>query len=139
MILVRGNVERRNGMEVKISNSDSILDSIKKLLGPGSEHDAFDMDVLIFINSVFSDLHQIGVGPIEGFTIEDNTTTWEDYTDDIITLNSIKPYIYLKVRLMFDPPTSSSVLESMKNIAKEFEWRINMRAEHLRLAREEVT
>lgn len=126
-------------MEVKISNSDSILNSIKKLLGPGSEHDAFDLDILMFINSVFSDLHQIGVGPKEGFMIENDETTWEDYTDDILTLNSIKPYIYLKVRLMFDPPTSSSVLESMKNIAKEFEWRINVRAEHLRLAREEVT
>lgn len=126
-------------MEIKISNSDSILNSIKKLLGPGSEHEAFNMDILMFINSVFSDLHQIGVGPSEGFMIEDDKTTWEDYTDDILTLNSIKPYIYLKVRLMFDPPTSSSVLESMKNIAKEFEWRINIRAEHLRLAREEVT
>lgn len=108
---------------------DSILTSIKKLLGIAEEYNHFDGDLIMHINSVFSILTQLGVGPSEGFYIEDDSTTWDEFTNDVKTLNEVKSYMYLKVKLLFDPPLSSSVMESMNRSISEFEWRLNVTAE----------
>lgn len=114
---------------VKISNDDSILKSIKRLLGPGAEQTEFDQEILMDINGVFFELQQLGVGPEEGFTIYDESAEWIDFTTNEKLLSAIKPYMYLKVKLIFDPPTSSSVLTSFENMVNRFEWRINVAAE----------
>ena len=113
-------------MEVNISNNDSILTSIKKLMGITEEYDAFDQDILILINSVLFELEQIGVKAKEGFVLSDKTAVWSDYSDDDRLLNVLKPYIYMKTKLTFDPPTSSGALDSMNRIIDRFEWRINL-------------
>lgn len=105
---------------------DSILTSIKKLLGIGEEYTHFDDDIIMHINSVFSDLTQIGVGPEEGFSISDANATWRSYTDDDPKIANVKQYIYLKVKLVFDPPTSSSVLAAMERTIDKLEWRLNV-------------
>lgn len=114
---------------VKISDDDSILKSIKRLLGPGAEQTEFDQEILMDINGVFFELQQLGVGPEEGFTIYDESEEWIDFTTNKKLLSAIKPYMYLKVKLIFDPPTSSSVLTSFENMVNRFEWRINVAAE----------
>lgn len=116
---------------ITITNEDSILNSIKKLLGPSTECSDFDQDIITYINGVFMDLQEIGVGPEEGFYIRDETDKWNEFVQDDLLLNSIKPYIYLKVKLIFDPPTSSTVVTSFENMINRFEWRINHRAEKL--------
>ena len=113
-------------MEVNISNNDSILTSIKKLMGLTEEYDAFDQDILIIINSVLFELEQIGVKAKDGFSLTDKTVVWSDYSDDDRLLNALKPYIYMKTKLTFDPPTSSGALDSMNRIIDRFEWRINL-------------
>ena len=113
-------------MEVNISNNDSILTSIKKLIGLTEEYDAFDQDILILINSVLFELEQIGVKAKDGFSLTDKTVVWSDYSDDDRLLNVLKPYIYMKTKLTFDPPTSSGALDSMNRIIDRFEWRINL-------------
>lgn len=113
-------------MEVNISNNDSILTSIKKLMGLTEEYDAFDQDILILINSVLFELEQIGVKEKDGFSLSDKTAVWSDYSDDDRLLNALKPYIYMKTKLAFDPPTSSGALDSMNRIIDRFEWRINL-------------
>lgn len=105
---------------------DSILTSIKKLLGIEEEYTHFDADIIMHINSVFSDLTQIGVGPAEGFSIIDSGTTWREYTDNNPTISNVKQYIYLKVKLVFDPPTNSSVLASYERMIGQLEWRLNV-------------
>ena len=108
----------------------SILTSIKKLLGITEDYTHFDADIIMHINSVFMVLHQLGVGPKEGFRIEDKTSNWNDYLGDTILLESVKTYIYLRVRLLFDSTTlSSTVIESMKQTISEFEWRLNAAAD----------
>lgn len=116
-------------MEVNISNNDSILTSIKKLMGLTEEYDAFDQDILILINSVLFELEQIGVKAKDGFVLSDKTAVWSDYSDDDRLLNVLKPYIYMKTKLTFDPPTSSGALDSMNRIIDRFEWRINLYAD----------
>lgn len=108
---------------------ESILISIKKLLGITEDCEHFDTDIIIHINSVFINLTQLGVGPSDGFRIKDKTTTWNEFISNDRDLDSIKTYIYLKVKLIFDPPLSSVVMESMNRIINEFEWRINVNAE----------
>ena len=108
---------------------ESILTSIKKLLGITEEYDQFDPDIIMHINSVFMILTQLGVGPAEGFSIEDDTAVWTDFIQDIKKLESVKTYIYLKVKLTFDPPLSSAVIESMNRLINELEWRLNVAAE----------
>ena len=108
---------------------ESILTSIKKLLGITEEYDQFDPDIIMHINSVFMILTQLGVGPAEGFSIEDDTTVWTDFIQDVKKLESVKTYIYLKVKLLFDPPLSSAVIESMNRLINELEWRLNVAAE----------
>lgn len=114
-----------------ISNSDSILNSIKKLIGLDPDYTEFDTDLIIHINSVFLDLDQLGAGSQEGFFIEGSTETWEDFIpDDPLVLNSIKSYMYLKVKKLFDPPTSSSAMDSLNSLIDRFEWRINVAIEN---------
>lgn len=105
---------------------DSILTSIKKLLGIAEEYEHFDSDLIMHINSVFMVLNQLGVGPVEGFSITDKTETWEDFTQNDLMIQSVKSYVYLKVRLLFDPPSSSAVMESINRQISELEWRLNL-------------
>lgn len=104
---------------------ESILTSIKKQLGIIEEYEHFDPEIIMSINSALFTLNQIGVGPSEGFSIKDKTTTWSDFTD-VSKIESVKTYVYMKVRLVFDPPASSVHLESMKNQINELEWRLNV-------------
>ena len=104
---------------------DSILNTIKKMLGIDESDKSFDLDIITNINSAFNVLKQLGVGPEEGFMIEDAMDEWEDYTDSI-HLNDIKTYIYLKVRKVFDPPQNSTVMEALNSAINELEWRINI-------------
>ena len=109
--------------------NDSILTSIKKLLGITEEYEHFDQDIIIHINSVFMILNQLGVGPSNGFSITDKTAVWSDFISEGENLESVKSYIYLKVRLLFDPPTTSAVMESMNRMISELEFRLNVSAE----------
>ena len=105
---------------------DSILTSVKKMLGIAEEYEAFDQDIIMHVNSAFSTLNQIGAGPDEGFSIEDSTKQWADYSDNQKLINMIKPYVYRKVRVAFDPPTNSTAVDSIKQAIAEDEWRINL-------------
>ena len=109
---------------------ESILTSIKKLLGIAEEYTHFDSDIIMHINSVFMTLTQLGVGPSEGFYIEDKNTYWEDLIDDATKLQAIKTYIYLKVRLVFDSASlGSATLAAYERQIQELEWRLNVAAE----------
>lgn len=108
---------------------ESILTSIKKLLGIAEEYDHFDADLIMHINSVFMVLTQLGIGPKEGFIIEDGTAIWEDFLDNPIKLQAVKTTIYLRVKLLFDPPSNATVLESYNKQIAEYEWRLNHDAE----------
>lgn len=109
--------------------TDSILTSIKKLLGMTEDYTVFDTDIIIHINTVFMTLHQLGVGPEEGFRIEDEWATWDEYITEEDNLDAVKTYIYLKVKQVFDPSLSSAVKESMNSVINELEWRLNVQAE----------
>lgn len=105
---------------------DSILNSVKKILGIAPDYDAFDTDVIVHINSVFSTLNQLGLGPDEGFMIEDDSAVWEDFLLNDMRLNSVKTYVYLRVRVLFDPPTTGFTLTALQEQIKELEWRLNL-------------
>lgn len=108
---------------------DSILTSIKKSLGIAEEYEHFDPDIIMHINSVFMILSQLGAGPAGGFFIKDKTAVWSDFMDESDNLEIIKSYMYLKVKALFDPSSSSAVMESANRLLSEFEWRINVEAE----------
>lgn len=109
---------------------ESILTSIKKLLGIAEEYTHFDADIIMHINSVFMTLTQLGVGPSRGFAIEDDTAYWEDFITDNTKLQAVKTYIYLKVRLVFDPSSlGSATLAAYERQIQELEWRLNVAAE----------
>ena len=105
---------------------ESILTSTKKMLGIAEEYDHFDMDVIMHINSVFMVLNQLGVGPEKGFYIEDETATWGDFLGDPTILQMVKSYMYMKVRLLFDPPANGTVMKSIEQLISEFEFRLNV-------------
>jgi hypothetical protein len=108
----------------------SILTSVKKNLGIVEDYTVFDPDILMHINTVFTTLTQLGIGPPEGYMIEDKTETWEDYlAADMLKYNAVKTYVYLRVRILFDPPTSSYHVQALKDELRELEWRINVRRE----------
>lgn len=121
MIRVLGDI---NGGDM----TDSILNSIKGLLGIDESEKGFDSDIIMHINSVFMVLNQLGVGPDEGFTISDDSAAWSDFLGGDKSLEGVKTYAYMKVRMIFDPPTSSSVMDSIKRSIDEFEWRLNITA-----------
>lgn len=109
---------------------ESILTSIKKFLGPSASYTHFDPDIIMHINSVFADLWQIGVGPANGFRIEDDTSLWTDYMpSDDTRFESVKSYMYLRVKILFDPPLNSAVLAAMQREADKWEWRLSVAAE----------
>lgn len=109
--------------------SASILNSVKKILGLPEADTSFDLDIVIHINSALATLTQIGVGPDEGFAIEDESATWDTFIGDGPKYAPVKTYIYLKVRLVWDPPSTSYALESMKEQIKELEFRLNVERE----------
>lgn len=108
--------------------TDSILMSVKKMLGGMNpeEESPFDADIIMQINGVFTVLQQLGVGPKEGFSISDSGQLWTDFVTDTLTLNMIKPYMYAKVRLAFDTPTTGAVKEALEHQIAEYEWRLNV-------------
>lgn len=110
------------------ATTDSILDKTKKLLGIEADYPAFDVDIIMHINTVFSTLSELGIGPVDGFLIEDNTTQWSAFIVDKPYLNQVRSYMYLRVRLLFDPPTTSFAIEAIKNQITEFEWRLSLYA-----------
>jgi hypothetical protein len=108
----------------------SILTSTKKILGLAEDYIAFDLDVITHINSAFSTLTQLGVGPVAGFMIEDATADWSSFIPiDDIQYNSIKTYVYLRVRMLFDPPATSFVIAALNEQIRELEWRLNIHRE----------
>lgn len=109
--------------------SDSILVSIKKLLGITEEYDYFDADIIMHINMALMVLYQLGVGPKTPFTIEDASATWSDFMGDSTDLAGVKTYVFLKVKLVFDPPQSSAAMEAIKQNIAELEWRLNVTAD----------
>lgn len=109
---------------------ESILTSIKKLLGVNEDYDYFDQDIIMHINAAFMVLTQLGIGPSEGFLITDDTDTWSDFIDDSTNLGSIQSYVYMKVKLMFDPPQNSFTVDSMTKLVNELEWRLNVAADN---------
>jgi hypothetical protein len=110
----------------------SILKSTKKLLGVGDDDTSFDLDILTHINGAISTLHDLGVGPQAGFVVEDDTVLWLDFLDAIeetVIRQKAQMYVYLKTRLMFDPPTTQYVMEALNKQIQELEWRINVNRE----------
>lgn len=107
---------------------ESILTSIKKLLGIPEDYTHFDQDIVMHINSAFMVLNQLGIGPDECFTIEYDTSTWEDFLGDAKNIEAVKTYVYLKVRLLFDPPASATVMQSIKDAISEYEFRLSVMA-----------
>ena len=108
---------------------ESILTSIKKLLGIPEDYEHYDADIIMHINSVFMILNQLGVGPSNGFSITDKTAVWGNFISDNDNLEAVQSYVYMKVRLLFDPPLSSAVMECMNRMIGELEWRLNSEAE----------
>lgn len=114
----------------EINNDElSILNSIKKLLNISKDDNNFNTDIIININSVFTTLRQLGVGPSNGYRITDQDDKWTDFIKNEEMLDSIKTYVYLKVKLVFDPPLNTSLLESFERQIKELEWRLNVLVE----------
>lgn len=103
---------------------NSILTDIKKLLGLPAEYDVFDQDIILHINSVFFKLRQLGVGPEKAFSITDDKTQWSDFSTEMVDYEAIKTYIYMNVRLIFDPPQNSFVVNALQDQIKEYEWRL---------------
>lgn len=108
---------------------DSILTSVKKMLGIDASYEHFDIDIIMHINTVISILTQLGVGPNSGYTITGTEDTWVDWVGESTSLSSVKSFVYLKVRLLFDPPTNSSLIDSYNRLISELEWRLKIGSE----------
>lgn len=113
------------------SNPDSILDTIKKALGLDGSDTTFDLDVTMLINSALGTLKQLGVGPATGFMITDNTTLWSQYVTDAALLGMVKSYIFMNVRLIFDPPANPKTIDAIDKLIQELAWRVNNQAEQV--------
>ena len=120
MILAHG------GDKMPVSTTDSILLSVKNQLGIFTDETGFDNELIMCINSTFSTLYQIGVGPTNGFSISDSSSLWSTYLANETALDMVKSYMYLKVRLLFDPPSNSSYLNAITEMCKEYEWRMSV-------------
>lgn len=108
---------------------ESILNSIKKLLGPTETYNEFDTDIILHINSALSVLTQLGVGPKTGFSIEDDSAVWGDLLGSDGRLKMVKTFVFLKVKLVFDPPQNASLTQELEKMEKEYEWRIMIAAD----------
>ena len=117
---------------------DSILTSVKQIIGITEDYEHFDADIIMHINTVFANLTQMGIGPEEGFMITSKVETWDMYTSNKLFLESVKTYVGLKVRLIFDPPLSSAVTEALKQMTNELEWRLYTASETKSLQGKEV-
>lgn len=117
---------------------DSILTSIKKMLGITEEYEHFDADLVTHINSVFMILTQLGVGPTNGFSISDKDAKWKDFLSDENKLQAVKSFMQIKVKFLFDPPLGSAVMEAMNRLASELEWRLQVEAESSESTEEEI-
>lgn len=104
----------------------SILVSTKAALGMTEDYKAFDPQIIMHINSIFSILQQMGVGPKEGFSIKDDSTFWSEYTENEAELQMVQSYMYCRVRILFDPPMNASLLDALKTQYQELEWRLNV-------------
>lgn len=105
---------------------DSILTSIKKLLGLTEEYTHYDPDIIMHINSVFKVLKRLGVGPTKGFRIQNASNTWNEFIPDGVNLEDVKTYMYMKVKLIFDPPDSAAHIAALKESIAEFEFQLNI-------------
>lgn len=112
--------------------ADSILDSVKKLLGFSPEDESFDTDIITHINSVFFTLQQLGVGPKDSMMIIDSSATWDSFIGEEKNINAVMSYMHLKVRLLFDPPPTSFAIASMEKNVLEYEWRLNAQVDPVR-------
>jgi hypothetical protein len=108
---------------------DSILASIKERIGIAVDDNSFDTDIIDLVNSAFADLNDVGVGPSDGFSITNDRDNWDDFVEDVRVLSSVKDFVYLTVKLTFDPPTQTSLLTSMENRLKKLEWRLNVKCD----------
>lgn len=115
--------------ETPVFSSASILDSVKKDLGIEVQYDQFDPDVIMGINSAFSILTQLGVGPDEGFMITDRTALWTDFVSGNVRLEFVKSYVSKKTKQLFDPPQTGPLASALDQVLKELEWRINVAVE----------
>jgi hypothetical protein len=106
--------------------SGSILTDTKKILGIEEAYVVFDPDIILHINAVLGTLNQLGIGPAVGFAIVDSTATWDDFLAGDLRFNPVKTYVYLRVRLLFDPPTTSYLMSAMQEQIKELEWRLSV-------------
>ncbi len=111
------------------SLNDSILVSVKKMLGLEDEYTPFDTDIMIDINAALMKLTQLGVGPKEGFQVTDYNNSWSEFITNDVLLGGVKTYVYLQVKMLFDPPTNSFVMDAMQRQADEIGWRLNVQAE----------
>lgn len=116
-------------METTFDKTSSILNTVKKTCGLTEEYSAFDQDILVLINGVILELTQNGIGPQEGFNVSDSTAKWADFIEDFPNAGAVATYISLKVRILFDPPTSSFALEAFKKQLDELIWRLNLEAD----------
>lgn len=117
---------------------ESILTSIKKMLDVEESCTHFDPTIISHINTALMVLTQIGVGPESGFSIKDASAKWSDFLSDMSKLEGVKTYIYLRVKPLFDPTSSSAISSAMKNVADELEWRMNINAEDLEAKESEI-
>lgn len=108
----------------------SILITIKKMLGLHEDYAVFDPELIVYINTAINVLEQIGVG-VDGYVVSSDKDTWEEFLPDISKLESVKTYIYIRVRLLFDPPANATLTKTLEETARELEWRLNVKAEHL--------
>lgn len=115
---------------------ESILTSIKKTLGIAEEYEHFDSDIIMHINSTFMILTQIGVGPEEGFSIKGKEEVWSDFITSEYSIELVKSYTFLRVKLLFDPPNNNALSESMNKMLNEFEWRIIVWIDSMKRERE---
>jgi hypothetical protein len=109
----------------------SILRSTKKILGLSDEDESFDLDIITHINSAFSTITDLGLGPVDGFVIDDEEADWADFDATLTTvqLSQVKTFVYLSVRLAFDPPQTSFAINALQEQIREHEWRLNVRRE----------
>ena len=118
--------------------TDSILTTIKKMLGIHEEIEDFDMDLIVFINSALAELNQLGIGPKDGFQISGKEETWKQLYNGRKIFNDIKTYIFLKVKVIFDPPQVASLNSAYENQLKEVTWRLNTKRESEEWSRPEL-
>lgn len=116
-------------METTFDKTASILNTVKKSCGLTDEYGVYDQDILVLINSAILELSQNGIGPADGFQVSDAVAVWEDFIGDFPNAGAVASYISIKVRILFDPPTSSFVLDAFKKQLDELIWRLNLEAD----------